>query len=37
VLDLSGDKVPKDLIGKGFVKPASWKPQTETPEKTTSP
>lgn len=37
VLDLSGDKVPKDLVGKGFVRPASWIPQTETPGKTTNP
>jgi len=26
LLDLSGDKVPKDLTGKGFVLPASWRP-----------
>lgn len=26
LLDLSGDKVPKDLTGKGFVLPVSWKP-----------
>jgi len=28
LLDLSGDKVPKDLTGKGFVLPLSWKPAT---------
>ncbi|MEI7911973.1 MAG: PhnD/SsuA/transferrin family substrate-binding protein [Verrucomicrobiota bacterium] len=26
LLDVSGPKVPKDLLGKGFVLPASWKP-----------
>ena len=26
LLDLSGDKAPKDLTGKGFVMPVSWKP-----------
>ena len=26
LLDLSGDKVPKDLTGKGFVLPVSWQP-----------
>ena len=26
LLDLSGDKVPVDLVGKGFVRPVSWKP-----------
>jgi len=28
LLAVSGDKVPKDLTGKGFVLPASWKPET---------
>ena len=27
LLALSGDKAPKDLLGKGFVPPASWKPE----------
>ena len=26
LLDLSGDKVPEDLLGRGFVQPVSWKP-----------
>lgn len=26
LLDASGTRVPKDLLGKGFVLPASWKP-----------
>jgi len=26
LLDVSGAKAPKDLLGKGFVLPASWKP-----------
>ncbi|MCX6876073.1 MAG: PhnD/SsuA/transferrin family substrate-binding protein [Verrucomicrobia bacterium] len=37
LLDLSGDKVPKDLQGKGFVRPASWKPRLENPEKPVNP
>jgi ABC-type phosphate/phosphonate transport system substrate-binding protein len=28
---VSGDKVPKDLVGKGFVMPASWRPAPTVP------
>jgi hypothetical protein len=28
---VSGDKVPADLCGKGFVKPAPWQPAPAAP------
>lgn len=28
LLEISGEKTPTDLVGKGFVMPASWKPIT---------
>jgi ABC-type phosphate/phosphonate transport system substrate-binding protein len=33
LLDVSGDKVPKDFTGKGFVLPASWVPEPLTDQK----
>jgi ABC-type phosphate/phosphonate transport system substrate-binding protein len=35
LLSLTGDQVPEDLGGSGFVMPASWKPRVS--EKTTEP
>jgi hypothetical protein len=28
LIEISGEKTPKDLLGKGFVMPVSWKPIT---------
>jgi len=28
LLEISGEKTPADLVGKGFVMPVSWKPVT---------